>query len=49
MNGYEEEGYTAFDSCDGDLTSKVIRTEDKDTLPDVLRDAVLENCTVTKM
>ena len=26
-----------------------IRTEDKDTLPDVLRDAVLENCTVTKM
>ena len=26
-----------------------IRTEDKETLPDVLRDAVLENCTVTKM
>ena len=39
MNGYEEEGYTAFDSCDGDLTSKVVRTEDKDKVTYTVTDS----------
>lgn len=39
MDGYEEEGYTAFDSCDGDLTSKVIRTEDKDKVTYTVTDS----------
>lgn len=28
FSGYEEEGYTAFDNCDGDITDKVLRAEE---------------------
>lgn len=30
-NSYKEEGYTAIDNCDGDITDKVISTGDVDT------------------
>ena len=30
-NSYTEEGYTAFDNCDGDITNKVVSTGDVDT------------------
>ncbi|MDD6090408.1 MAG: polysaccharide deacetylase [Clostridiales bacterium] len=32
MTGYVEEGYTASDNCDGDLTAKVIRAENEDKI-----------------
>ena len=39
FTGYEEEGYTAIDSHDGDLTDKVVCTEQGDSIIYVVSDA----------
>lgn len=39
FTGYEEEGYTAADNCDGDLTDKVQRTELEDKVIYTVKDS----------
>ena len=33
FTGYEEEGYTATDNCDGDVTDRVVRSEGDGIIP----------------
>lgn len=45
---YVEEGYTATDDCDGDLTHAVVRTETRDTVTYTVSDAAGNTTTVQR-
>ena len=45
---YEEEGYTATDNCDGDITANVIRTETHDKVTYTVKDSSGNETTVER-
>ena len=47
--GYHEEGFTASDSFDGDLTENVVRTETGDTVTYSVKDSSGNECTVERV
>ena len=48
FTGYEEEGFSAWDNCDGDLTARVQRTEDNGIITYTVADAAGNSATVTR-
>ncbi len=48
MTGYAEEGYTAYDACDGDLTGKVRRTAEKERVIYTVSDSSGNSTTVVR-